>query len=189
MSTKIYNAYIVKDLNIESLIQVLREIKVKYFNHCIKLLKEESYIFKEAYNIRKSHRDIYKQIMSSIISQINDIENIEATCVVYFHKNKIYIQFSGVPYEIINQYKFFQDFHYQNSSDMSNYTGEWKNLTSKEKSKLRYDWHKRKRIWDEILPGSGVPSECGLSYEFIREFDITKIAIEVSKKLDKNDLR
>lgn len=209
MSTKIFNAFKFSS-NLDELISILKEIKELYNQICldkiISLFKSYNYEFeKERYPFLESGitvGELKNDGMSNfILSDIFEHEykinehhplNINASVVVYSFENKIYVQFFGL-YErelkyLIKKYeKLFEDYHYQDSTDMSNY--DWdkekiENMSPEKVKELEEDWKERKRIWDNILPYYSAPSECGLSFDVSPNgHDLVKFSQNVLKSI------
>lgn len=184
MSTKIYNAFKYKG-KLSELIISLKEIKEKYINDKIEELSKFSnmVITKKDINLVEEDikiKDLYKKPLGDLIfsefleKQIkmgyNTPLNIDSSCVIYAHKNDIYIQFFGLN---SNYYKNIldklEDFHYQNQSDISNYDWKkekWEEMTPQRKSQLTRNWNKREKVWGEIIKNYDTFGESGLIFNF-----------------------
>lgn len=188
MSTKIYNAYQFLGTS-EELMVILKELKKDYYEYLKTFLKnlhysnhvfekkrypflEQDLTFKEL-----KQKDFADYLLEDIIHKeikIGDWHplNIDSSAVVYFFENKIFIQFFGLPKEFrsfIDKNNKFKDYHYQNSTDMSNYNWDdedWNTMTEERQTELESEWNERRKIWNEIMPDYSVPSECGLTFEF-----------------------
>lgn len=90
----------------------------------------------------------------------------DTSAISYFYKDNIYVQFFGM-YKSLDQFiqknKSFIDYHYQDSTDMSNHNEVWNEMTDQRKMELESDWLDRKNVWDKIL-GSHTPEFSGLLY-------------------------
>jgi len=183
MSTKIYNAFKFNGTP-EQLMVILKDIKKEYTEQCkndlSKLKLDEIEFNKKRYPFLE--KDMYLKesdfpdfTLSNIIERETIIGersplNIDASAVVYFHDG-IFVQFFGLPDSIINKHPMFEDYHYQNQSDMSNYDEDKEpieSMTEERLQELNMDWIERRDTWDEILPWSDpVPSNNGLIFSFI----------------------
>jgi len=189
MSTKIYNAYIF-DGTINELINILKNIREEYEEHAKKTLLGLSYFHvnftKKRYPFLESDMTMKELKESSfgeftlediIIKEKSRNEhhpfNIDASSVVYFFEDKLYVQLFGLPRDfqkdIINKYTQFRDYHFQNSTDQSNYDWEkesWSKMSDERQKELEDEWDERDRVWENILPGWSAPSDHGLIFEF-----------------------
>lgn len=165
MSTKIYNAYKFEGKIIE-LLPALKKVSKKYTENRLKFLSlvalrsympakdEGRYVMqsiarKEAY---KRKDLLKKRVKEANDANTRDSDVTDASAVVYFHKNNIYVQFFGdfIVDSSINK-RLFKDFHYQTSTDCP------ENVTNRE-------WNRREKIWDEIFGSSGIPNIEGFIY-------------------------
>ena len=188
MSTKIYNAFIFNGSG-EELITILKEIKSEYYellkNKLTKLnfgwiLTKKRYPFLPSDVNWKEFKalDFSDYLLEDIIEKEKKIGehhplNIDASVVVYFCEDKIFLQFFGLPNDfqklVLNKYTQFKDYHYQNSTDQSNYDWDkepWESMTKERQLELENEWNERYRIWNKIMPGYSAPSENGLYFEF-----------------------
>lgn len=189
MSTKIYNAFIFNG-NTEELMSILKDIKSEYYefiknkltklNYSKWILEKKRYKFLEQdYTWQEfKNTDFPEYVLEDIISVENKRGewhpfNIEASAVVYHCENKVYVQFFGFDRDFqkiqLDKYNQFQDYHYQNSTDMSNYDWDnepWDTMSDQRKAELEAEWEERCRIWEKIMPDWSIPSECGLVYNF-----------------------
>ena len=206
MSTKIYNAFKYKG-KLAELIDSLKEIKKNYLNDKIDDLVKfgELVITKKDVDLIEEDikiKDLYKKPLGDLIfsdfleRQIklgyNTPLNIEASCVVYGHKNDIYIQFFGLNtkyYDIIVDK--IEDFHYQNQADMSNYDWskeKWDEMTPQRKSQLKRNWNKRKEVWEEIIKDYDTFGESGLTFDFYPSgYKLTMFCSDILKKMNKDE--
>ena len=191
MSTKIYNAYRF-DGNIEELMSILKEIKKEYIELTKNILIGLNYnaikFTKKRYPFLESDITIKELKDSSfgefILQDIIEKEkqrgeynpfNIDASVVVYFCESKIYFQFFGLPRDyqslIVKKYKTkFKDYHYQNSTDQSNYNWkkeDWNKMSKERQKELEDEWEERYRIWEKILPDWSSPIDHGLLFDFM----------------------
>lgn len=189
MSTTIYNAFIFNG-NLDELMSILYEIKSEYYkiledklpnlNFNNWKLKKKKYSFLPS-NItwqELKELDFADYLLENIIEKekkINDHHplNIEASVVVYFCENKIYVQFFGLDRDfqkdILDKYTKFQDYHFQNNTDQSNYDWDeepWESMSEERQLELEKDWAERKRIWNNFFSDCSIPSDIGLSYDF-----------------------
>jgi len=184
MSTKIYNAFKFNGTP-EQLMVIFKDIKKEYTEQCKKDLSgykldkiefsKKRYPFLEK-NMYLKDMDFPDFTLSDIIERETVIGernplNIDASAVVYFYDGKIFVQFFSLPDSIINKHSLFEDYHYQNQTDMSNYDEDKEpmNLMTEERiQELNMDWTKRRDTWEVILPwGDPVPSNNGLIFSFI----------------------
>jgi hypothetical protein len=189
MSTKVYNAFLFNG-SLDELMSILYEIKADYYKRLEdKLpnlhfdnwkLEQKRYSFLPSDLTWKELKELQcpEYILESIFekeAKINDYHplNIEASVVIYFFENKIYAHFFGLDRdfekEIFSKYTQFQDYHYQNNSDQSNYDWDdepWEDMTEERQKELEDDWDERERVWDAILSDSAIPSDRGLCYDF-----------------------
>lgn len=220
MSTKIYNAFIYKG-STEELLSYLYQIKKEYIelmksrlskinvdttfekkrynflseDITLKLLKEKS---DEPYSPKKKYTNI--DFPEFVLTDIIETEmkrseyhpfNINASAVVYFCENKIYIQFFGLPRDFqkikIESFDKFKDYHYQNSTDMSNYDWDkedWNQMSKERKEELQNEWCERHRVWEKIMSETVTPSECGLVYDFHpNHYDLSMFCRELLKMI------
>lgn len=206
MSTKIYNAFIF-DGSAEELMLILKDIKNKYLEITQKYLMGLNYknwtFTKKRYPFLDSDMNI-KEIKDCgfgefLLQDIIDREkrlnehhpyNIDASAVVYFHKNKIYVQFFGLPrgYEKTFLNDKFKDYHYQNSTDQSNYDWEkeeWDEMSPERQKELEDEWKERENVWDEILPGWSAPVEHGLIFDFLPNgYNFSKFCDEILESIE-----
>lgn len=190
MSTKIYNAFKFNG-EIEELMKIFSDIKSEYSEltkNKLKKLNPDLVFEKKKYpflekdiKLKDLKNDTFGEfILSDIIEKEKIISghhpfNIDASAVVYFFENNIYVQFFGLPrnYEktLLNKLKQFTDYHYQNSTDQSNYNWEeekWDEMSDERQKELEQEWKERLRVWEGIYRNDlwRAPSECGLVYEF-----------------------
>jgi len=178
MSTKIYNAY--KFLGKTSeIIPMLKDIKKIYLDDVKNTMVKFSEVkfYKENYSFLTDDsmlKDLPSYHLSYILEDImkkgyNEPLNIQASSMVYFHKDDIYIQFFGLKINHFDKYKdILIDFHYQNQSDQSNYDWDkekWNDMSPERQKELEDDWDHRKEVWDEIITDFTF-SENGLSFNF-----------------------
>lgn len=189
MSTKIYNTFKFNG-ETEELISILKEIKLSYYQYLKNFLtnlnlnwdlKKERYKFLEKDYSWKEFKEL--DFSDYLLEDILATEkkrgehhpfNIDASAVVYFCENKQYVQFFGLPQDfqklILDKYNDkFQDYHYQNNTDQSNYdwdTEPWDEMSEERQEELEKEWEERYRIWEKIMPDYSIPSESGLIFEF-----------------------
>lgn len=189
MSTKIYNAFKFNGNN-EELISIFKNIKLEYYdylqNKLTKLnfnkwnLEKKRYKFLEKDYTWKEFKEL--DFPEYILEDIFQVENkrgewhplnIDASSVVYHCEEKIYVQFFGFDRDFLknqlDKYSQFEDYHYQNSTDQSNYDDDkepWNEMSEERQKELEKEWKERYRIWEKIMPDWSIPSECGLIYNF-----------------------
>jgi hypothetical protein len=190
MSTKIYNAYKVEGLSIQEVmnkILVCKEVhQDKVHEHMCDLLDPEW--VKEKF---KNVWGLYDKIVDDVTSQKMSVFGFNSSVVVYFHEDDIYIQ------EFINIRNFsitevfcdnIRDYHYQNQCDVWHDMKLWeKTITEEQHTEHQKDWERREKVWDEILDHSGIPSNCGLSFEFYDKMDVMKSVRRYWKENIKGD--
>ena len=115
----------------------------------------------------------------------------DPTAVVYFYNNDIFIQFFDFKFELTD-YPQLSDYHYQNSTDMSNYdwrNENWNDMSDVRKEELTIDWTTRQYIWDQIFTSDrGNPKTAGLSYSLLpSNWEIDEIIISSKIKYKKED--
>ncbi|MFW6233718.1 MAG: hypothetical protein ACOC3Z_03590 [Nanoarchaeota archaeon] len=206
MSTKIYNAFKYNG-KLSELINSLKEIKESYLNDKMEDLSKfgELIITNKEVDLVKEDikiKDLYKYPLGDLIFSnflekqmkigYNTPLNIEASCVVYGHKNNIYIQFFGINSKYYNIIKDkIEDFHYQNKSDMSNYNWDeekWENMTPQRKTQLTRNWNKRKKVWDDIISNYDTFSESGLIFNFYPSgYKLDMFCHDILKKINKDE--
>ena len=79
--------------------------------------------------------------------------NIQASVVIYPHKENLYVHFFGISNKIIESVKGLTDYHYQNQCDMSNYDWDkekWEDMTEERQKKLEDDWDERWKRTEDI---------------------------------------
>lgn len=206
MSTKIYNAYKYNG-KLSDLIKSLKDIKKNYLNDLKEKLSRfgNLTISKKDVDILENDikiMDLYNEPLGDLIlsdyleKQIklgyNSPLNIESSCVVYSYKNDIYIQFFGLNNNyLVNIKDKLEDFHYQNSTDMSNYDWceeNWDNMTPQRKSALTRNWNKRRKIWSEIINDYDTFAESGLIFSFNpSNYKLTMFCSDVLKKINEKN--
>lgn len=189
MSTKIYNAFIFNG-NTEELMSILKDIKSEYYEFLKKkltnlnfskwILEKKRYRFLEKdYTWQEFKQSEFPEYVLEDIMHIENKRgewhplNIQASAVVYHCEDKVYVQFFGFDRDFqkiqLDKYNQFQDYHYQNSTDMSNYDWDeepWDSMTEERQNELEKEWEERYRVWEKIMPDWSIPSESGLVYEF-----------------------
>lgn len=191
MSTKIYNAFKFEGSG-EELIAILKDIKKEYVeltkNKLMRLNYSSEWILKKSRYPSLPSDLTWKELKETICSEylLEDIIrkeekigehhpfNISASAVVYFCENNIYIQLFGLPSDyqahFLTKYTQFKDYHYQNSTDQSNYDWDkedWESMVEDRQKELETEWDERCRIWDIIMPGYSSPYELGLTFDFV----------------------
>ena len=197
MSTKIYDAYKVKDMTLFDLLKYFQKMK----NEILQYYANNMIVDFDKLQLDKGSETIDFVDVSKIL-EISDNMNTDnpydtrkiyvvSSVVIYPHRNgDLYVHFFNVKNNIMKKYiinnQRFEDFHYQNSSDMSNFNMKKENIntmTSERREELERDWNYRREVWDELLLGLAIPSENGFIFEFT---DKEKISITIlNKNLDK----
>lgn len=197
MSTKIYDAYKVKDMTLFDLLKYFQKMK----NEILQYYANNMIVDFDKLQLDKGSETIDFVDVSKIL-EISDNMNTDnpydtrkiyvvSSVVIYPHRNgDLYVHFFNVKNNIMKKYiinnQHFEDFHYQNSSDMSNFNMKKENIntmTSERREELERDWNYRREVWDELLSGLAIPSENGFIFEFT---DKEKISITIlNKNLDK----
>jgi len=186
MSTKIYDAYKVTG-TIHELMRLLGALRELHIDQSIENFKKFSGVFKETEFKGIIEKDetleslsenfagefILEDIIRKFIDKgLNTPLNISASAVVYFDKKDIYVKFFGMSRlenGPIKNADFLEDYHYQNSSDQSNYDWDvekWEKMTPKRQKELTKDWEERRETWDRII-GDGPFYEKGLVFDFV----------------------
>jgi len=192
MSTKIYNAYKFDDeVTIEDVIKLLREARKRYLESVTQIMYDSYDRFCNYYGLN----DVFE--MSNKLQELYnsseiDLFNFSSSCVIYFNKGNIYIQFFGLDRSFSSSIiedcfgKITKDYHYQNQSDpWYEYDDD---LTEEEKEVHEKEYKERELVWDEILDYD-CPAECGLFYEFFRRSDCLQVAVNVRRKIKMSDLK
>lgn len=205
MSTKIYDSYKYND-RLDNLVNHLMDIGENFIETELKkkLLRYYRPFLKINYEynnkIIKYLKDIPDQFTLSDFFENNRIgktihDDFILTIQVFFDKNDIYCTFYNVPINLIDD-TLFTDFHYQNSTDMSNYdeTNEpWNKMIKERQDELEKDWENRRIVWDRIYDRSWTPKRAGLSYEIdiFNDLDTTRMAFNKFKEIlnDKSVIR
>lgn len=185
MSTKVFNAFRYEG-TIEELMKYLPLIKEKHIQTSANMLfrcKDFRISREEANWLANDEIVALKDLslLSHFLQQEarrcdNNFLNYDASAVVYFYKEKIYVQFFGLERDILH---FVQDDDKFTSFWWENQTGELPDDCTEE------EYEERGEIWNEILGESGIPSEIGLIYEFynwwISHLIVTKFYDKVRK--------
>lgn len=185
MSTKIYNAYkfkgkhrdIIPFLNkfkpqVEKKVQsifdtwIQRDIEIK-----IPKLHEDGLAkFKPSEVGYDSLRliSLWEHLCNQDFVPRGNVLHYNPTVCVYFFNDDIFMQFFDLDVDGVDE---LEDYHYQNSTDLSNYdwrNEKWNMMTDERKEELEVDWSTRRTIWDTIFSdklGLSTPREAGLSYK------------------------
>lgn len=191
MSTKIYNAYKYNG-NLSSLISFLKEIRSKYHEEKInmfsglghikiteKYVPELKKILPELEKNEITLKELSDELMGDMVFSsflekqmklgYNTPVNIQASAVVFAHNNDIYVKFFGIKNDYYKNNNKLIDFHYQNSTDISNYDWDkekWEEMSEERQKELEDDWNNREKIWDEIITDYGTFGESGLTFDF-----------------------
>lgn len=206
MSTKIYNAYKYNG-NISDLAGIFIDIKEKYISdgyfkekllryyhpydridlkisdtYTIKYLKDIDSIWDFVTFLDDGDDDSYgkqlkNDITMSVVTLFDKIDN---------ENSDIYCIFNNIPTELIDN-KLFVDYHYQNSTDMSNYNETvepWALMSEDRQVELDTEWEKRELVWNRIFKNSWSPSDIGLSYDVtpLSEFSTKRKLFKIFKE-------
>ena len=152
MSTKVYGAYKLKTGSIFKLMDVIKQVRKRYFDEVV--VKEMLQYYENGK--WKSWSELVDFSRDEMRKGLNSPLNFVASVVVYFFEEQIFFQvFDNRASKMIcvELGDNIRDYSYWNNSDQD------EEVSSE-------DWDERERVWDGILTGAGVPSECGLSYDF-----------------------
>lgn len=170
MSTKIYEAYKVKDLSIDELMGLLMRVREDYINSCVEFVR------------KVKGDDDFGTVANELRKDMNGSErgcyNFTASIMVYFLEGEKYIQFFGMNFsdgetldELMNH---LQDYHYQNQADP------WwcyeDGHTEEQIAEFEKDYEEREVVWDKIYGNRWRPNECGLVFELCTKDDYYTIA-------------
>lgn len=177
MSTKIYNAYRLKEgYTAEELFEKIKEARKLWLDICY------DYVCSNV-NHDVNLSELTDSLRQELESGRNSPFNLKASCVVYFHEGRIYIQFFGfdypVPKELQKAYgltnlfdPMLEDFHYQNQADTCfDFDYSDGKIAEVDYLKLRANWEERERVWKAITADSAIPSRAGLCYDFYDSYD------------------
>lgn len=208
MSTKIYDAYKYNG-SLSSLISFLKDIREKYIEEKIDVFSKLGHIKITKKYVPElnemipdlengeitlnelSENPMGDMIFSSFLEKMMKLGynmpiNIQASAVIYGHNNDIYVQFFGVDRKYYKDNDKLIDFHYQNSTDMSNYDWDeekWEDMTEERKMELENDWNNRRKIWSEIITDYDTFGESGLIFNFNPDdYKILRFCQKVFKK-------
>ncbi len=204
MSTKIYDAYIFNG-EYDDVLPLLKGLKkltidqLKYDISC-KLIMDNLILSKHFPWISEDKKmsDLKWFDLSKILSDIFKNESLldfygfkSPSCIIYMIDGKIALQFFQIHSEIkkiIDSDDRIMDYHYQNSTDQSNYKWDekWNDMSKSRKSELTKDWNDRKLFWDKVFDDYGTPIESGLMYNFV-PWNFANVCIELLN--DKKALR
>lgn len=178
MSTKIYDAYKYHG-NIENLPKIFSDIVKEFINggefkkNILRLYHPYDVInFKHMNRTIKFIKDI--DDMWAFGDYINNkdfnpfIDEFNMSATVHFDRGEIYCMFFNVPYKLVKNSNLFTDFHYQDSTDMSNFDESkepWSEMSYERKTELENDWDNRRNTWDRIFKHTRSPKLAGLSYD------------------------
>lgn len=174
MSTKIYNAWEWNE-SLDDLIKWFNSIKLnQYFQDCLNLVRKTRPHDDE--DRWKYERRIYKELLDAKNSDEKSFLDVDLSCVVIQHSNKIVVCFFGlsdyvfptVQKEIYSKFKYF---------------GWWDNSDPQE-GISEEEWNYRKDWYDEVFAKyeSETYSEIGLCYEFSSKTMMFKVCDQVAKE-------
>lgn len=163
MSTKIYDAYLTR----RPMTHVMDRVKAMQKSLVMKADRDAARLME---NIHKGNRDGFvKSLCRSIVYGMVDMYNPTASVVVYappqvgaLLPQHLIVQVFGLrrsDNNILNRFVKTidgEDFHYQDQSDRPDDVSDG-------------EWAFRSKVWNRVLVGSGIPSECGLSYDLITD--------------------
>ena len=171
MSTTIYGAWKVQNITIEEFIVKLKKFKNNYINSFADYVKKTKGDM--------NYREVFNEIRGRTDVLFGAYED-DASAVIYFHENNVYVQFFGLRFNRNVQKEFegcLVDFHYQDQSDPW-YDIDFSEgkLTEKERDEAEKEYNKRKQIWNEIYKDGWTPSKNGLIFEICTKNDAGEIA-------------
>ena len=173
MSTKIYDAYEWYGGSLDKLLSKLRRIRKRIFDlgveQCLKTVNPSTFSYVDYYEtlkkaIRRGEWDYFDKEKDLIVP------NLQSSAVVYIHKDRIFVQFFGLPRDFRFDKKGLRDFHYQNQADQDPRISE-------------KNWKDREKTWDEIFKTEDRPSHAGLCFEFISESDCPHVSSAMFDKM------
>lgn len=177
MSTKIYNGLILRHSSLEIALRKLSGFRSSCVEQakiaCAKVCaKKISFAADLSYNISLLKPDSQKPLdLPSELGEakydvlINGVRNTTwdftfDLCLIPWRGHVLALFYIENDANYLNTLKEvgFNDFHYQNSTDQPS------NISDS-------DWNERKLAWDEVLPQSSRPIDCGLLYQMVSWFD------------------
>lgn len=172
MSTKIYDAYEWKGGGIAKLFKKLQVIKEKSWKaHLARQISDIEHE-KKKFNLLKFQDDLRDTLRSHQWLHVGKngyvISNPSSSAVIYFYKDRVFVQFFGLPREAGKKFLGLTDFHFQNQCDLP-------------KGISPPAWKERQRIWDEIFKDNKAPSQAGLSFDFFAEVDCFEFSADIFK--------
>ena len=182
MSTKIYNAYKIDNLTMPQVMECLYKIKTNYLedikDFIINKVDHQKILEKYNYNSFK------EMLMDVHLKNINSSFNWNASVMVYFHKDDIYLITFGLPEFFLDSFgeNNISDYHYQNQCDPW-YDYE-ENLTPEQLKEYELDWAQREKVWDEIIGNRYRFSESGLSYDIFSADDLSLFCYKLWNLID-----
>lgn len=197
MSTKIYNAYKVKNMNLFELLKYFQEMRKEILQ---KYTNEHLINFDRVQMDKESEELDFVDDVLSRLKKLDDTNTddpydpkkfyVVSSVVVYPHKNEnLYVHFFNVRQDILKEYiednSHFEDFHYQNSTDMSNFDMKKENIntmSTERKKELEDEWEHREEIWDDLLPYMAIPVENGFTFIFTDKESISRVVFEKNMK-------
>lgn len=172
MSTKIYNGYLL-NVSFTELMPFLKKVKLSLESArtelALKIVARQvtSEVDDQFLGLtRPQEISIFKFTSALLDSAVKaqkstsllDGRDFSASVVLIPHQEKFLALFydnNNPEYlKLWQELKEVQDYHYQNSTDRP------EEISAKE-------WEKRRKDWNEALPGSGIPSENGLIFQFL----------------------
>ncbi len=200
MSTKIYNAYLfnggydeilplVKKLRNVSTEKLKNEVSKKIIMNSQILVKHFPWIGEDKKISSLEWLDVSRVLCDIFKSDsLIDFYDFNApSCVIYLVDGKIAFQFFQLYKEVENLIQSdprFTDYHYQNSTDQSNYNWrkeKWEEMSEDRKNELVRDWDDREIFWDKVFDSVSTPLDSGLTYNFY-PWNFTEICMEVMRK-------
>lgn len=207
MSTKIYDAYIfngkydevlplMKELKRLTIDQLKSDISCKISMNEVVLSKHFSWMKEDKRMMDLEWLDLAR-VLSTIFKNdsLLDLYDFKSpSCVVYMVDDRIAFQFFQLHSKVkklIDSDPRIIDYHYQNSTDQSNYdwrNEKWDDMSSDRKDELTKEWDSREMFWDRVFHGSDTPVDSGLSYSFV-PWNFTEICMELKNKSSLRDIK
>ena len=171
MSTKIYYAYEWAE-NPQLLIKFLGKLRCAYIVECTNYLTK-IITLQSLETIEKECICLDYFLHDEIKSGQWSPFNIDASIVVYFHKNKIILQLFG--FELFgNIIKIF--------NKRMKYYGYWDN-TDRDENCSEEDWNNREDFFDSLYKKSSYPSDVGLMYTLSTKSTLSRICRIVKRRI------
>lgn len=190
MSTKIYNAYRIKEkYYIEDVIKKIKKTKILYKSEIVDFLFDHWNSIKIANDI-KDWLELSEHLEDVIKKGFNDQLNFSASIMVYFFEDRIYIQFFGLDGHILKTNfvddifdGMIEDYHYQTQSDPW-WTYEDKEITKEQEEIYETEWDERERVWDGIIRDLHKFSDNGLAYDVFGYDDCFGVSLDFNRLIN-----